>query len=485
MITLMSRVIVRRSFIVSRRFIVAAVLLGLPGESAAQTNSEVNAGIQFDFPLPGARSLGMAGAFVAVADDATAAVANPAGLSNLARPEVSGEVRGWRFTSVTPSDGHAFGPPTNVGVDSIAGVVDSQTSQNTAGVSFLSAVFPAGRFAVGIYRHEQAQFRANVLSDGPFISTQGQTSDRLPPFTGTIGLDIVNYGVSLAYRVAGGLTIGGGAAFSDFSLNSRTSIYFYDPFGVGVIQPPSNRVAFTGAGQTFGAASFVDSNRLGDIVETGTDHGAAFNFGVLFRPTGEKWSAGGAVRLNPEFHYQEASRWGPAQPDPAARGTLIAPPITVAFKVPDVYSIGGSFRATDVFLVAAQFDRVRFSQLSRDLQDVNGTTGGEAHLAVIQGLRLPDSNQIRFGTEYALVRANRVVSLRAGTAYESGHQMTYTQTTPTDFARLDVLYPPNPPGQWHVTAGVGLAFATSFQVDAGVDVSKRTPTISVSSVYRF
>jgi long-chain fatty acid transport protein len=480
----MTRVIARRSVIVSRSFVVAAVLLGLPGESAAQTNSEINAGIQFDFPLPGARSLGMAGAFVAVADDATAAVANPAGLSNLGRPEVSAEVRGWRFTSATPSNGHAFGQPTNVGVDTISGVVDGQTSQNTAGVSFLSAVFPAGRFAVGIYRHEQAQFRANAVSDGPFISNQGQTNDRLPPFTGTIGLDIVNYGVSLAYRVGGGLTIGGGAALSDFSLNSRTSIYLYLPFDIGLIQP-SNRVAFTGAGQAFGTASFADSNRLGDIVETGTDHGAAFNFGVLFRPTGQKWSAGGAVRLNPEFHYEEASRWGPAQPDPAARGTLIAPQITVAFKVPDVYSIGGSFRATDVFLLAAQFDRVQFSQLSRNLQDVNGTTGGESHLAVVQDLRLPDSNQIRFGTEYALVRANRVVSLRAGTAYESGHQMTYTQSTPTDFTRLGVLYPPNPPGQWHVTAGLGVAFATSFQVDAGVDVSKRTPTVSVSSVYRF
>ena len=62
-----------------------------PLEADAQTNSEVNAGIQFDFSLPGARSLSLGGAFVAVADDATAAWGNPAGLTILTRPEVSAE----------------------------------------------------------------------------------------------------------------------------------------------------------------------------------------------------------------------------------------------------------------------------------------------------------------------------------------------------------------------------------------------------------
>src|SRR5438045_9762113 len=45
--------------------------------------------IPFDLLPPGARSLGLAGAFTAVADDATASEANPAGLSILTRPEIS------------------------------------------------------------------------------------------------------------------------------------------------------------------------------------------------------------------------------------------------------------------------------------------------------------------------------------------------------------------------------------------------------------
>ena len=51
----------------------------------AQTNSEINAGIQFNFSNPGARSLGFGGAFIGLADDATAAYTNPAGLTNLSK----------------------------------------------------------------------------------------------------------------------------------------------------------------------------------------------------------------------------------------------------------------------------------------------------------------------------------------------------------------------------------------------------------------
>ena len=55
-------------------------------------DSEAFSGFQFNFNNPGARSLGMGGAFVAVADDATAVIANPAGLVILQRPELSAEV---------------------------------------------------------------------------------------------------------------------------------------------------------------------------------------------------------------------------------------------------------------------------------------------------------------------------------------------------------------------------------------------------------
>ena len=48
---------------------------------------------------------------MALANDATAAQANPAGLTRLyvKKPQLSIEGRGWNFFSLTPDRGHAFG----------------------------------------------------------------------------------------------------------------------------------------------------------------------------------------------------------------------------------------------------------------------------------------------------------------------------------------------------------------------------------------
>src|ERR1051325_10035420 len=78
-----------------RRFVVAAIictLLALP-LAAQNTDIESLSGLQFNFGNPGARSLGMGGAFLGLADDASAAEANPAGLTILRKPEFSIEGR--------------------------------------------------------------------------------------------------------------------------------------------------------------------------------------------------------------------------------------------------------------------------------------------------------------------------------------------------------------------------------------------------------
>lgn len=476
--------VLRRAWRVAILLPALLCLLVEPAVLSAQTNSEINTGIQFDFPLPGARSLGMGGAFVAVADDATAAVANPAGLTTLGRPEVSLEGRGWRFISVAPSRGHAFGVPSNIGQDNIAGIENSETADSARGPSFFSAVFPRGRFVVALYGHQQAKYRAKVISGGPFVTNFQGGDTRVPPFTGTMKLDVANYGGSVAYRFANGLALGGGVAFSDFFLDSQVRVQFYSPDRIAAIQPPSARVNFVGLGQTYGPTNYDAANTISTIAETGDDHGAALSVGALFRAPRSKWSVGGAVRLNPEFHYQSTSTWGPAHPFPPARGTLLAPPLdNVAFKVPDVYSAGVAFRPNDHLVVAAQYDRVQFSQLSRHLQDVNGETEGEGHQAIITGLKNPDSNQPRVGMEYAHASGNRVTSIRIGAAYESAHGVVYTQTTQNRIAVLEVLYPETE-GQWHVTPGFGFV-VRSFQFDAAVDVSSRTQTVSASTVFRF
>ena len=74
----------------------------------AQTNERAYESLEFRTVTPGARAVGMGKAFVGIADDATAAASNPAGLSNLFDPELSFEVsqveilRSTRMTQPSP-----------------------------------------------------------------------------------------------------------------------------------------------------------------------------------------------------------------------------------------------------------------------------------------------------------------------------------------------------------------------------------------------
>ena len=83
---------IRDSARLSIRVAVATPILAvsLVGVAVAQDAPQPILSVQFSFSNPGARSLGLGGAFVALADDATAAWANPAGLVQITRPRSVG-----------------------------------------------------------------------------------------------------------------------------------------------------------------------------------------------------------------------------------------------------------------------------------------------------------------------------------------------------------------------------------------------------------
>src|SRR5436309_3379307 len=102
----------------------------------AQSSAEVNAaGLQFNLSDPGARSLGLGGAFTGLADDATASYANPAGLTNLSIPEISIEGRYWNFSNFYTDRGHAFGTPSMIGIDTLPNVHRGESRDQTLGAS--------------------------------------------------------------------------------------------------------------------------------------------------------------------------------------------------------------------------------------------------------------------------------------------------------------------------------------------------------------
>ncbi len=118
-----------------RIFTLVTMVLMAPDAVAGQSfyeATEVTGNLQFSFSNPGARSLAMGGAFAGLADDATAAYANPAGLIQLYRPEVSAEFRDWSFSTLFTERGRTSGEVTGMGIDTVEGILTAETTQRAS-----------------------------------------------------------------------------------------------------------------------------------------------------------------------------------------------------------------------------------------------------------------------------------------------------------------------------------------------------------------
>jgi long-chain fatty acid transport protein len=477
-----------------RRGVLALVCLLLPLPVMAQTNAEVNAGIQFDFSLPGARSLALGGAFVALADDATSVWANPAGLTNLTRPEFSGEGRFWDFNNLVANHGHQ-GIATNIGVDTVSGLVDTDSNSYAGALSFISYALPHDRWTLGLYRHQVSSFKADIESEGVFLDRP--YVDRVEPFRGSMNLDISDYGASIGVRASDKLSVGGTLALYRFKMNAKTDRFYYAPFaGGGPFPYPANRrQEFTDSGEFFGPANFTPPNEFFTVTEQGTDWKLGFNLGTLYRAS--KWSAGAAYRYGPKFHYDVVTviptTFVPAAFDPQDRGApfysqfknQIFDQEQATFDLPDTLALGFTVRPLETLVISLEVDRVWYSQISDNNVEVFGieehdSVNGKSIADQIRaGLKFPDVTQIRAGAEYVMVRPGPDVAFRLGGWYDPDHRMRFDGSDP----RIAALFRPGA-NAFHVAPGVGLTF-DKFQIDAALDVSTRINTFSLSTVFRF
>lgn len=162
---------------------ICAALTAQP--AAAQVTSGITDSV---FTNPGARSIGLGGAFAAIADDATAAFANPAGLVQILRPEVSAELRG---TAVSGDEGLPF-----------------ESSAGLSGLGFFSFVFPSHRWAVALYTHQ--------------IASLDFAFDSLSPLTREFS--VRSYSGAFAYQISDDLSAGAGLNYFSGNRDSGSSL---------------------------------------------------------------------------------------------------------------------------------------------------------------------------------------------------------------------------------------------------------------------
>ena len=151
---------------------------------------------------PGARSIGLGGAFAAIADDATAAFANPAGLVQILRPEISVELRG------TASMGD-----TNAPYDLAHGV---------SGLGFFSFVYPSRSWAVALYSHQMASIGFTIT--GPGVLTREFTVRSYAAAAAFEVSEHLSLGVGLSYFDGDRTAAAGASEFSDADWGLNTGV---------------------------------------------------------------------------------------------------------------------------------------------------------------------------------------------------------------------------------------------------------------------
>ena len=101
--------------------------------------------------------------------DATAATTNPAGLQRLGRPEVSSRAAGGSSspTSLRRPVVRTLYQYRHRHHD---GPVFADTSERVAGISFLSFVYPHGRWSIAGYRQEASRLKGSATTEGAFLT---------------------------------------------------------------------------------------------------------------------------------------------------------------------------------------------------------------------------------------------------------------------------------------------------------------------------
>lgn len=464
-----------------RRFLLLVALCTLAAPLAAQnTDIEALSGLQFNFGNPGARSLGMGGAFLGRADDASATEANPAGLTILRKAEFSLEARNYVESQLFTTSG-TF--PT------VERTAFTHFSDRVV-VSFASAVVPIkDKFTVGAYFHQPLKNQGGGLvfpqadpttgatkktpnfflpagggdpmSEAACIALRTQTRNpaacleyRVDPFVSALDVRQRTFGLAGAWQVHPKFSIGAAARLQTFKEGAFTSRYFFDGFQY----------------QVKNISVQATARADGTDVKLTEEKDITFTLGFKYAPT-DKISFGGVYKQGPSF---SAPTFFLGQ----QTGGEFLQVADTKFHSPDIAGLGVSFQPIPVLTVNFDADYVKYSNLVDDFVSI---------VADVSSLDKPfeakNVVEMHLGAEYFF--AWKVpFALRAGYWRDPAHSVTWRgPLTRPDYIAEALLYPPTE-DQNHMSIGGGFAWP-KFQIDFAYDTSKNYKVGSISMVTRF
>jgi long-chain fatty acid transport protein len=445
---------------------------------AQNTDIESVSGLTFNFGNPGARSLGMGGAFLGLADDASAAEANPAGLTILRKPEFSIEGRNYQEEQVFSTSGT---------YPDITRTAFSHYSQRVD-VTFASFVYPIkNNFTIGAYYHEPLrndgtgqvvpvtnQFTGAVKTDVPdfFLPTDGvsgpvdqatciklnqQNPNKIAcsgysilPFLSSVAIHEKTFGFAGAWKI-GKLSLGGTARYQSFGETAFT-FRVNDTFDFDSISVQ-------------GTSDITKNNQ-----KAKDEHQVTFAGGFKFEAN-DKFSFGGSYKQGAKYNAPTFA----ANSDTNFAFVKVA---DTTFHIPDVYGLGLSYRPIPVLTLNVDAVRVKYSNLVDNFVSIN-----ESVRAVPHPFTANDITELHAGAEY-FFSTKIPFAIRGGYWREPAHSLQYTGPLNDPNRVAAAILFPKGQNQNHISAGAGLAWPR-FQIDLAYDRSDLYKVGSISAVTRF
>lgn len=441
------------------RSIAAALLAAACAPAWAISTAESNATLPFSFSNPGARSLAMGGAFLGLADDATAAYTNPAGLTRLGlSKQFSVEVRRNDFTTPYPASGTFGTRPFD-----LSGVNYRDAENDVSELSFVSFVFPRETWSLAVYRHQLLNYENSYVADQiDFAVTPEFPGNFIRPVRAHADVSIVSYGLAFGHTINSALSWGFGVAWNDFEINTATQRF--DP-------------------ENPGEALNTQSQR-------GDDTDFSYSLGLLYRGS-DSFSVGVAYRSGPQFDYRSTNIVAPPGESP-----ITAADFTTSFEAPDSIGIGFSWRPLDQLTLNLDINHVRYSNLANRVDDAffSGEFAELTDQQRLRGFDVKDQIEPRLGMEYGFFNMKYPLFLRAGAWRESVRSLRFFGDPDDQIHReyqfgagetyaAAVLFSSGE-DEMHYSLGFGLAFS-KFQLDFAYDMSDNQDTLSLSGVLRW
>jgi hypothetical protein len=480
-------------------------LAAFPGRPAhAITDEEIFRNFRFNFANPGARALAMGGAFIALANDATAAQANPARLGILDRPEVFAE---WRSRDAGPEsrDPGEFQLDPSVNPQARADIFTSNTPESQSFPSVVSFVWPfkwRHPLTVGVSYQRLLDVESESTSSFDLIPVNSSVfqdpscqqvidpnvcevfaNDSL----GSITARIDQFTLSGGYRLTRKLFLGGSVVVGSLDLESEQTTESRDVFQVTSLggldprfQDPSGSPALL-----FRTTISDSDTAIGWSIGAFWQATDSLSFGTVYKK-GVKMTVEEKVMLDPNGSLTHS--------------VLRVPPLSsTSFNVPDLAGFGiayqpfarsKSLHAQNLFF-ALDVVRVENEDLADDfLAGRNVLTNG----TLIRGVRFAaeSGTEIHLGSEYYFILGEAILALRAGFYTEPDDSIRLVEAgadvTPGTKGALLQGEGAFPEGddKKHITGGIGFTFKDlEFAVAYDSSDAEDQDQALVSVIYRF